>query len=394
MFLPELLSPALFRFALRKYTRMNAAAARRKKQLAARAKEGDNVAVKLKQLLAGSDDEPTAYEALQLAQSQTRKAVNTGKFSEAADLAYSTGLELLLKNKVSVASQLLQLLVDVLRETHTECTKVGIDKIVTLHTTHQASVKEIPEGAEKNRLQRLQREWLRRVLSWSNDLGVITFGHPRLHELLAEQCWLLPEGDEEEDRHAIMCDAVQHMVLAEQPQKILEWLKTLPPPTVEQTAFGHTCPAADRDALLTRSLLLFCAIENLRDANVLLQKYVDEVEERTMDDLTKSYMDKDDGKAQAHVVFCSMLLRICEKDQRTGPLWTWLLRSFKKELDLLAKPQAVQSYTTKIGKVYFNIQPPPSMISMVENMMGMMGGGGGGMNPAMMAQAMQGMKGM
>jgi hypothetical protein len=104
-------------------------------------------------------------------------------------------------------------------------------------------------------------------------------------------------------------------------------------------------------------------------------------------------MNKDDGKSQAHVVFCSMMLRICEKDQKTGPLWTWLLRSFKKELDLLAKPQVVQSYTTKIGKVYFNIQPPPSMMSMMENMMGMMGGGGG-MNPAMMAQAMQSMQGM
>jgi hypothetical protein len=372
---------------------MSAAAARRKKQLAAREQEGDNVAAKLKKLLAEADDEPTAYEALQLAQSQTRKAVNAGKFDEATELAYNTALELLQKKKTSVASQLLQLLVEVLRETHTDSSAAWIDKIAALHAAHQTGLKDYPEGPEKNRLQRLQREWLRRILSWSSDVGTINYGHPRLHELLADQCWSLPEGDEDEDRHAIMCDAAQHMVLAEQPLKILEWLKTLPPPTDDQTAMGHICPAADRDALLTRSLLTFCAVENLRDAHVLLQKFVDEVETRNMDDLTKSYMSKDDGKSQAHVVFCSMLLRICEKDQKTGPLWTWLLRSFKKELDLLAKPQVVQSYTTKIGKVYFNIQPPPSMMSMMENMMGMMGGGGG-MNPAMMAQAMQSMQGM
>lgn len=373
---------------------MSAAAARRQKQLAARALEGDNVAAKLKVLLAAADDEPTAYEALQLAQSQTRKAVNHGNFVEASEIAFSTGLHLLQKNKVSVASQLLQLLVGVLRETQTDPTEAWIDKIATLQTAHQAAIQNMPEGTEQNRLQRLQREWLNRVLSWSSDLGTITFGHPRLHELLAEQCWLLPEGDDEDgDRHSSMCDAVQHMVLAEQPHKIVNWLQSLPAPTDEQSLMGHTCPAADRDTLLTRSLLLFCAVENLRDANVLLHKYIDEVEDRPIEVLTKSYMDKDDGKAQAHVVFCSMLLQICEKDQRTGPLWTWLLRSFKKELDLLAKPQLVQSYTTKIGKVYFNIQPPPSMMSMMENMMGMMGGGGG-MNPAMMAQAMQSMQGM
>ena len=52
---------------------MSAAAARRRKQLAARQLEGDAVELKLKTLLEGSEDEPTAYEALQLAQSQVRK---------------------------------------------------------------------------------------------------------------------------------------------------------------------------------------------------------------------------------------------------------------------------------------------------------------------------------
>ena len=73
-----------------------------------------------------------------------------------------------------------------------------------------------------------------------------------------------------------------------------------------------------------------------------------------------------------------------------GP--TWLMKSFRRELDLMIKPQVVQSYLTKIGKVYFNIQPPPSMMSMMENMLG--GGGMGGINPAMMQAAMAQMQGM
>jgi hypothetical protein len=217
-----------------------------------------------------------------------------------------------------------------------------------------------------------------------------------LHQLLGQQCWLLSKldhsGDSDaEDIENLQCDAVAHMALAEKPGVILEWLKSMPKPTAAQTKMGHTCPPADRDALLTRSLLVFCTVENLRDANTLLRAYISDVEERTMDDLTTSYMNKEDGKAPSHVVFGSMLLRVCEKDQRTGPLFQWLLRSFKRELDMLYKPQIVQSYTTKIGKVYFNIQPPPSMFSMMENMMSMMGGGGAGMmNPAMMQAAMGG----
>ena len=67
------------------------------------------------------------------------------------------------------------------------------------------------------------------------------------------------------------------------------------------------------------------------------------------------------------------------------------------------EPQVIKKYTTKIGMVYFAIQPPPSMMAMMENMMsgggmGGMGGMGGGMppggiNPQMMQMAMQAMQG-
>jgi hypothetical protein len=83
-----------------------------------------------------------------------------------------------------------------------------------------------------------------------------------------------------------------------------------------------------------------------------------------------------------------MLLRICEKNVRTGPLYQWLLKSFKRELENTAKPAALATFTTKIGKIYFNIQPPPSMLSMMENMMMGGPGGMGGINPAMMQAAM------
>ena len=381
---------------------MSAAAARRRKQLSARkGADQDLVAEQLQKLLDSSVemDEPTAYEALQLAQSQVRKKVKTIKFDEASSLAYETSLILLQKGRVSVASQLLTLLVEVLRETHTEDTDDWMTKLATLSNAHDKAMKENPLNEQETlRLHRLQRDWLRSLTNWSSDVGSIKYGRNELHELLSKQSWTLSSLESEADEVMdAQCDAVQHMALAEKPDEIVNYLKTLPDPTEEETKAGHTCPPATRDALLTRTILLLCAVENLRDAHALLHGYLKHVEKRDAKDLAASYTNKEDGKAPSHVIFNSMLLSICRKDTRTGPLFNWLLRSFKKELDRMHRPQVIMSYTTKIGKVYFGIQPPPSMLNMVENMMGMMGGGGGpgaGINPAMMQQMQQMMQQM
>lgn len=395
---------------------MSAAAARRRKQLASR-KDTDNVEKQLVALLEPeSIDEATAYEALQLAQSIVRKRVKAGNFESAGDLAYETALKILNKNRVSVASQMMTLLVEVLRETHTEESDMWLSRIEELQAAHDAAMKAVELPAQETlRLHRLQRDWLRQCALWSSELGPLKYGSNRLQKLLGFKCWslssiakaggvpapvkgggLVDDDEEYEEIMELQCDAMQHMALAEEPQQVVDWLATLPDPTDEETKFGHTCPPALREALLTRTLLLLCAVENLRDANKLLRAYIDQVEKRDMTELAASYTKKDDGKAPSHTIFCCMLLRVCEKDTRTGPLFSWLLRSFKRELDGLYKAPVVAGYTSKIGKVYFNIQPPPSMLSMVENMMGMMGGGGapGGINPAMMqalaAQMQQG----
>jgi hypothetical protein len=393
---------------------MSAAAARRRKQLLERKKQAqDPVSAQLQKMLVDEPealaDEATAYEALQLAQSQVRKKVHSGDYAGAVELACSGSLTILQQGRVSVASQLMTLLASVLRETHAEETPELIEKLKGLHEAQEKAM-DGKTGQEAMRLNRLERDWLRRCLQWSSELGPTRFGNLQLQQMLAQQSWKLSKllaaeeaqdagatsavSSDDEDGDEIMeltTDAVTHMALAEQPLAIVEWLKTLPAPTPEQTKAGHTCPPADRDALLTRSVLCFCAIENLRDANTLVRAFLEQVEERDAKELTASYVSKDDGKAPSHVIFCCMLLRVCEKDPRTGPLYSWLLRSFKRELDGLYKIPIVQSYTTKIGKIYFNIQPPPSMMSMLENMMGGMGGGSPAINPQMMQAMLQNM---
>ena len=399
---------------------MSAAAARRRKQLLARKKQQeeaaasgndalDPVSAQLQKLMEDPEalaQEATAYEALQLAQSIIRKKVHAGSYADAIELACSASLTILEQGRVSVASQLTALLANVLRETHTVETPALLEKLMGLHKAQEKAM-EGKTGAEAVRLNRLERDWLRKCVQWSSELGKTRFGDLQLQKLLAQQSWKLSQqisaegitsDDEEEDEvMELKTDAMTHMALAEEPLVIADWLKTLPSPTAAETKSGHSCPPAERDALLTRAVLCFCAIENLRDASKLARAYLEKVEERDADTLTASYTSKEDGKAPSHIIFCCMLIRICEKDPRTGPLFSWLLRSFKRELDGFYKVQIVQSYTSKIGKIYFNIQPPPSMMNMLENMMGSMGGMGGaggmpGINPAMMQAMMQNMQ--
>lgn len=207
---------------------MSAAAARRRKQLLARKKQqqesaGDAVSAQLQKLLADDSlsDESTAYEALQLAQSQVRKKIHAGEFKEATDLAYDASLAILKKGRVSVASQLLTVLANILRETHTEETDALLDRLEELDKAHKAAM-EGKTGLEADRLQRLQRDWLRRCVQWSAELGPIRFGHTRMQALYAAQCWACSqtiEKETEEDEIAgLKADAVTHMALAEQPE--------------------------------------------------------------------------------------------------------------------------------------------------------------------------------
>jgi len=395
---------------------MSASIARRRKQLAAKAAlaaQGgtDPITEKMNALLSpDSIDEATAYEALQLAQSQVRKCVKSGDFTKATvTYGFDICMSLLDKHsKASVASQLLILLAQVLTETHTVCDKAWIDRIQKLNVAYLKAVSAAESHAEQNRLYRLHKKFLKTVLGWSDILGDVAVGALEIHELIADHAWFLSESadsstaasaaddddqGEEFTKVALQSESISHYALAEKPEAILEKLKGFPDPTNKETKVNHTCPPAARESLLTRSILVMITMENIRDAHTLFSSYISEVETRDLETLKKSYMSKTDKRSPNHIVFLSMLLSIVRKDKKTGPLYTWLLKGFSTaELEKMYKPEMLKGYTTKIGRVYFDIQPPPGMMATLENMMGMMGGGGGGMggmNPAMM-QAMMG----
>lgn len=388
---------------------MSAAAARRRKQLAAKAAAAgqDPITAKMDSLLASEDlSESTAYEALQLAQSQVRKCVISGNYTKATETyGYDVLIKLLEKGKAGVASQLMTLLVQVLTETHTLCDGSWIKKIKNLSELNLKAINGISNNqVEHERLMKLHAKFLKSALGWSSSLGSIRFGAFEIHKLLADQLWTMSEtqaeheseevteeeaGSEDYSKVGLQSDAITHYALAEDIDTIIANLSKLSGPTDEETAQNHACPPCAREALLTRSILLLLSNENIRDAYKTISLYISKIETRDIEELKKSYMSKTDGKSPSHPIFLSMLVEICRKNAKTGPLFTWAKKSFNSELSKMYKADVLKMYTNNIGKVYFNILPPPSMMATIENMMGMMSGAGG-MNPAMMQQMMGG----
>jgi hypothetical protein len=370
---------------------MSAASARRRKQLLAKKLSHDEsnveecvdpIIARLNALLeesaakrtdsnyASEEAEAISYEALQLAQSQVRKCVKAGDGKQSFDIASDAVIKLLHNTYIGMASQLANEMVDALTETQTASSPEIMSKVEMMDAVYKAALDEkknqpdVP-AEEMERLHRAHATWLKKMIKYSSDFGSVRLGEKSLHLTAAHASWDV--GDRE--------DAVLHYALAEEPLLIAERLMSLPPNPPD----APVSPAALRDALLSRAVLTFLSLENMRDANALVRAFIERDTTRDAKQLAVAYLDKE-KKQPTHVTFCCALLRICETEATA--LYQWLLRSFSKELNLYPD---LQPYTTKIGRIYFGIEPPPSMMSMMENMMTMMSGGAGpgGFSPAM-----------
>jgi hypothetical protein len=121
--------------------------------------------------------------------------------------------------------------------------------------------------------------------------------------------------------------AVRRFVFAEAPEDLASALSAVEP--------------AHRSRLLTLGVLEFLAAENLRDANTL----VDRVAEGLNDSL---------------VAFCRCLVQTCERD--AAPLTE---KAFKRHLAGLG----FEPLLVKVGQRFFKISPPPNLLNSVLSML-------------------------
>jgi len=292
-------------------------------------------------------------------QSLVRKSVKSGDGARLMEVAGTVTTKLLSGNNsllLGMASQLLLETADAMLEVRLEVNEKNLNEFYKMDEMFANGLDALPA---RDAIQDKQRcKYLAKALRWTDLMGTVRFGELKMHSALASAMW--NAGDRAE--------SISHSAFAEEPEVINERLSSVD-------------KKGEKDLLLCRAVLTFLTAENLRDANALSDAFI-KSDGRNFEKLATEFFAKE-KKIKSFVIFCTSVLGIVEREQKAGALYTWLLGKFQGYLQRFPE---LLPFTSRIGQIYFNIQPPPSMLKQMESMMAMMGGMGGmgGLPPGMM----------
>jgi hypothetical protein len=225
---------------------------------------------------------------------------------------------------------------------------------------------------------RQRKVFLEACLKWSQNCGSVLYGDLELHDACAVACEAMrlvivknslgspnssssrkkivhgKQIDESEEKEGQLIETiVWHLALAENPVAIHELMRM-----IRKEGGGEL---QDVVHIMTLAVLIFLAVENLRDANILVDLF-----KATNDDTALVTNILTNAKPNL-ITFNIMLLQLCERDAGVANLYKWCMQNVGGN-DL--RHPAYAPYMTKVGQIYFNIQPPPDMLTSIMNMFG------------------------
>lgn len=260
-----------------------------------------------------------AYEALQLYKSKINRQKQKQDYESAISIAVK-GTRALLSHHYSKAGlELLSILLDLLDSSERQ---LDVDN------------RNIINEFEFLLLPVERLEFLQKCLKWSNKNDNRMIGDVLLHIKIGTCQWNLQNFPK----------AVFHFVAGEAPDNL--WGKI---------ADSFTPASPDRDRYYTLGIVHFIAMENLRDANALRRCYEKEVQSRNV------------TRESELVTFCAQLLLLCQRD--AAPLFKELYVANKPVL-ATCDPAVASLLENQIAHIYFNIQPAPSMLNMLQGLFG------------------------
>lgn len=177
-------------------------------------------------------------------------------------------------------------------------------------------------------------EFLKKCLKWSMKTGNRIVGDNLLNVQVGLCFWTVNNNSK----------AIFHLVAGEAPSKL--W---------EKISETFTPVSAERDCYYTLGVLHFLAMENLRDANELRMCYEKDLKARNV------------ARESALTTFCTHLLLVCRRD--AAPLFKELYVANKPHL-ATCDPAAIALLEGPIAQIFFNIQPAPSMLNMLQGLLG------------------------
>lgn len=264
-----------------------------------------------------------AYEALQLYRSRAIKKKSKGDFMGAIKVL-ADGASCLLKNTYTTAgAELSTLLVEMLDE---EAKDLDAEVREILYVVDDSFDPKAPQKIE----------FLKSCVKWTINCGSRENGDPQMHVRLANCLWA--NGDTK--------SAFSHFAAGEAPEDLA-------------TRLDESYATLEQQELKIRGLTLgvlhFLSLENLRDANDL------------MDSFNRRQREKGGKQLKSELLtFLDYLLQTCRRDAQ--PLFRMIVNKYAPALDFDETAGAM--LTGPIGQRLFGIAPKVNpMMSMLQNML-------------------------
>ncbi|KAG5185613.1 hypothetical protein JKP88DRAFT_207715 [Tribonema minus] len=292
-------------------------------------RQGNGAAERVKAMVEEKLDAGLEYEALQLYRGQAARKAARGDFDSAAAMAETGAQVLMQRGFADSASELSRQLVEIYKENGCDVTQERLDRIQRLDALYQEVANKGPgelkgKGSEAGIAQarqvrhpvqsgfELQAKFLKAAVAWTAAAGPRPAGDAALNALPGRCLFAMGNAEAGTSR----------MVAGEQPIEL---------------------------RLLMMGVLHFLALGNLRDANAQRAAWE-----------AAAAPERARGGAQQ---FVRLLCATCERD--AAPLFQRLAEAMRASGD-----PAVEKHLAQIGRVFFSILPPPSMLDSILKMMG------------------------
>lgn len=295
------------------------------------------------------------YGAQQMYKSFSARYLAADRYSEALDILQSGACIQLENGQITCGAELAVLFVEALVKgtyTYNEDTLDRVRKIYKkfpqipvpqhLDLADDYDIQQLSEAfaAAKVRVDACS-SFLKAAIKWSAEFGARKSGSPELHDMLAEYIYSeSPEVD--------MVKVSFHFVRGKSPKNFASTLVN----------FMGKCYTGEDDLAISRAILMYLSLGNLRDANHL------------MDELERQLRSKDLNFPQSELTqFINYLLQTLQRDAL--PLFQMLRQNYKSSIE---REPAFNELLDEIAEKFYGVRRRNPMQGMFGDIFKMMGG--------------------
>ncbi|EYU42724.1 hypothetical protein ABFS82_13G000400 [Erythranthe guttata] len=300
-------------------------------------------------------DEGNCYGAQQMYKSFGARYISGDRYLEALDIFHSGACIQLENGQVTCGVELAVLFVETLVKGKFPYDDDTLDRIRKIYKKFpRISVPQHLDLAEDDDMQGLSEalgaaktraegcsSFLKAAIKWSIEFGARKSGSPEIHDMLADYIYSeSPELD--------MAKVSYHFVRGKNPKNFASTLVN----------FMGKCYPGEDDLAVARAVLMYLALGNLRDANVLMDEMKKQVQFREVDFPRSELME-----------LISYLLKTLQRDAL--PLFNMLRQRYKSSID---REPIFSELLDEVAEKFYGVQRRNQMPGMFGELFKMMSG--------------------